>query len=113
MPSPPADDYYVLLGVHPSADGDELRRAWRQLASRWHPDHAGSDATATFQQISAAYAVLSDPIARAAYDRRRRAAEPAIASAPRAAPAASPPPRPARAPAPGVMLTRLSGNLVS
>ena len=50
----------------------ELRRAWRRLALQWHPDRAGEGATATFQKIQAAYAVLSDPISRAAYDRRQR-----------------------------------------
>jgi hypothetical protein len=113
MPSPLADDYYALLGVHEGADGEELRRAWRQLALRWHPDRAGDVAKATFQRISAAYAVLSDPIARAAYDRRRRPAEPAGTSAPRSAAATSPPPRAARRPAPAVMLSRLSGPLAS
>ena len=113
MPSPLADDYYALLGVHEGADGEELRRAWRQLALRWHPDRAGDSATATFQQLSVAYAVLSDPIARAAYDRRRRAAEPACASEPRSAAATSPPPRAARGPAPAVMLSRLTGPLAS
>ena len=113
MPSPPTDDYYALLGVHEGADGEELRRAWRQLASRWHPDRAGDGATATFQQLSAAYAVLSDPVARAAYDRRRRAPEPAGASGPTSAAAPSPPPRAARPPAPGVLLTRISGALAT
>ena len=64
-------DYYALLGVHPEIGFAELRRVWRRLARRWHPDHAGHTATATFQHISAAYEVLSDPVARAAYDRRR------------------------------------------
>ena len=87
MPSPVDDDYHALLGVHPDADSDELRRAWRQLALRWHPDRAGDVAKATFQRLSAAYTVLSDPIARAAYDRRRHNAEPA--GAPRSAAATS------------------------
>jgi DnaJ-class molecular chaperone len=65
------DDYYALLGVQAGADGEALRVAWRRLAARWHPDRAGTAATARFQQLSAAYTVLSDPIARAAYDRRR------------------------------------------
>lgn len=113
MPPPLADDYYALLEVPAGADGEELSRAWRRLALRWHPDRAGDGATATFQQIAAAYAVLSDPVARAAYDRRRRAAEPAGASAPRPAAAARPPPQAARQPAPSVMLSRLSGSLAS
>jgi molecular chaperone DnaJ len=65
------DDYYALLGINPNAARAELRRAWRRLALRWHPDRAGSEATATFQKIQAAYAMLSDPISRAAYDRRQ------------------------------------------
>jgi curved DNA-binding protein CbpA len=58
------DDYYQLLGIGPNAAHAELRRAWRRLALRWHPDRAGSSATAIFQKIQAAYAVLSDPISR-------------------------------------------------
>jgi molecular chaperone DnaJ len=113
MPSPPDDDYYALLGVHEGVDGKELRRAWRRLVLRWHPDQAGDGATATFQQLSAAYAVLSDPIARAAYDRRRRAARPRGASAPRSAATTSPSPQAARPPAPAIPLWRLSGPLAS
>jgi DnaJ-class molecular chaperone len=116
MPSPPADDYYALLGVHVGADDVALREAWRRLAARWHPDRAGVGATATFQQLSAAYTVLSDPVARAAYDRRRRATEPAGASAPRtrAAATTTAAPRPARRPAPpAVMLSRLTGRLTA
>lgn len=71
MSSGSSDDYYGLLGIDPNADGTALRRAWRRLAVRWHPDRAGHGATATFQKILAAYTVLSDPVARAAYDRKR------------------------------------------
>jgi curved DNA-binding protein CbpA len=113
MLPPSTEDYYALLGVHAGADDHELRRAWRQLAAQWHPDRAGIGATATFQQLSAAYTVLSDPIARAAYDRRRRVSAPAGASAPRPAAATSPPHRAARQPAPAVMLSRLCGSLSS
>jgi len=104
-----SDDYYALLGVGAEADRAELRRAWRRLALRWHPDRAGPDATATFQKMQAAYAALSDPVARAAYDRRRGASE--HRSAARAADAVSAPPATARRRAPGVMLSRLSGPL--
>jgi curved DNA-binding protein CbpA len=103
MPAPPAEDYYELLGVAAGADEAALRRAWRTLAARWHPDRAGLAATSTFQRIAAAYAVLSDPIARMAYDRRRRASGP-----PRdAAPPATAPSAPVRPPAPAIMLSRL------
>ena len=71
MPTDWKPDYYALLGVGPEIACAELRLVWRRLANRWHPDHAGHSATATFQNISAAYKVLSDPAARAAYDRRR------------------------------------------
>ena len=89
----PSDDYYSLLGVAANASVAELRRAWRKLALRWHPDRAGSGATTTFQKLQAAYAVLGDPVARAAYDLR-------IGIVSRVT-----------QPAPAVMLRRLSGPL--
>jgi molecular chaperone DnaJ len=69
--SDPPEDYYALLGVDPAADAVELRRVWRRLALQWHPDRAGPAATATFQKLSIAYAVLADPVARAEYDEAR------------------------------------------
>ena len=89
------DDYYILLGIDATANGTALRRAWRRLAVRWHPDRAGHAATATFQKIQAAYAVLSDPARRAAYDCARSGA----------------PPIPTGRRVPSVMIRRLSGNL--
>jgi len=65
------DDYYALLGVDRQAGHAELRRAFRKLALKWHPDRAGNGATATFRKIHAAYTVLADPISRVAYDRRQ------------------------------------------
>ena len=114
MPVLPIQDYYALLGVHATADAAELRRAWRRLASQWHPDRAGEAATATFQMLSAAYTVLSDPVARAAYDRRRRrggTATPAAKPAPPSPPPGPAPSAPRRASAPAVMLRRLTGHL--
>lgn len=69
-------DLYALLGVSASADDAELRRAWRRLALQLHPDVAGDEMTARFQRIAEAYGVLSDPAARAAYDRSRGSAAP-------------------------------------
>ncbi len=80
-----------------------LRRAWRRLALEWHPDRAGVGTTATFQRISIAYAVISDPVARAVYDKRR-----GISRAPKPAP---PPDAPIGRRAPGVLLQRISGPL--
>jgi molecular chaperone DnaJ len=103
------DDYYSLLGIEEDAGAAQLRRVWRRLALRWHPDRAGAEATVTFQKISAAYAVLSDPVARAAYDRRR--GTPVNRPAARAGGAAKAEPAAPRRRAPGVMLSRLSGPL--
>lgn len=98
-------DYYALLGVHPEIGFPELRRVWRRLVKHWHPDYAGHAATATFQNISAAYEVLSDPVTRAAYDRKR--------SNLRIPSPTSPTSTVPRRKAPGVALHRLSGHLNS
>lgn len=63
-------DHYAVLGVARGVDEAELRRAFHQLALRLHPDVAGADSTAAFQQVAEAYAVLSDPVMRASYDMR-------------------------------------------
>ena len=59
-------DYYSILGVSRTAAADEIKRAYRKLASQHHPDKGGD--TAKFQQIEEAYRVLSDPQQRAAHD---------------------------------------------
>jgi len=74
-------DYYAVLGVGRTATAAELRRAFRLLALRHHPDRAGAEATTTFQAIAEAYAVLSEPVARASYDARLHAREAAHAPA--------------------------------
>lgn len=106
-----SEDYYALLGVDVYAEDDDIRRAWRKLALEHHPDRAGDDATKRFQLLSVAYSVISDPVARRAYDKRRGI--PTKPPAPPAPPAPAPPeeaPPPVRK-APGVLLTRLSRNL--
>ncbi len=66
-------DYYAVLGVDRSADAKEIRRAYRSLVRRYHPDVARSDAATTlFRQIQEAYEVIGDEAQRRAYDRLRR-----------------------------------------
>ena len=69
-------DLYKVLSVAPSVTADELKSAYRELARRYHPDHARTyiqkiAATRRMQAINAAYAVLRDPQRRAAYDAER------------------------------------------
>ena len=59
-------DYYATLGVSKNASQDEIKKAFRKLASQHHPDKGGD--TRKFQEIQAAYDTLSDPDKRAAYD---------------------------------------------
>lgn len=68
-----ASSHYALLGLHPSASAIEIRRAYRELSKRYHPDTTdlpAKTATAKFQQINEAYATLSNPERRLAYDMR-------------------------------------------
>lgn len=63
-------DYYKILGVDKKASAAEIKKAYRKLAMKYHPDHAKDDPTAEdrFKKISEAYAVLSDPEKKKQYD---------------------------------------------
>lgn len=66
---------YETIGVPRDADEAEIKRVYRQRANSTHPDRKGGDEEA-FKSLAAAYALLSDPEARAHYDRTGRAPDP-------------------------------------
>src|SRR6478672_1958056 len=67
-------DYYAVLGVPASATQDEIKKKYRKLASKHHPDKNPNDpkAAETFKEISEAYQVLGDAEKRKQYDQMRR-----------------------------------------
>lgn len=68
---PFANSHYAMLGLHPSASVIEIRRAYRDLSKRYHPDTTElpqAMATAKFQRLNEAYGVLTNPQTRSLYD---------------------------------------------
>src|SRR5688572_18081104 len=70
-------DYYQVLGVARDAPAEDIRKAYRQLARKYHPDVSKEpDADARMKEVNEAWAVLQDPEKRAAYDQVGRGFQP-------------------------------------
>ena len=72
MESKERRDYYEVLGVEKTATPDEIKRSYRKLAIRWHPDknlNNKEEAEERFKEISVAYTILSDETKRSNYDK--------------------------------------------
>ena len=70
-------DHYFILQIHQDASAEEIQRAYRTLALRYHPDrNTATDAAAQMTAINEAYDVLRDRARRKAYDGRRAAVNP-------------------------------------
>ena len=69
-------DYYELLGVAKNADATAIKKAYRKLAKKYHPDTNAGDPTAEqkFKEVTEAYSILSDPEKRKLYDQFGHAA---------------------------------------
>ena len=68
------NDYYATLGISKKATGEDIKKAWRRAAQRFHPDATHDSTTARlFLKVKEAYETLSDPAKRAVYDRKLEA----------------------------------------
>ncbi len=67
-------DYYKILGISKTASQEEIKKAFRHLARKYHPDIAGKDSEEKFKEINEAFQVLNDPQKRAQYDQFGHAA---------------------------------------
>jgi DnaJ-class molecular chaperone len=76
-------DFYAVLGIARDADPRAVRRAWRGLARRYHPDAGEGSSAARFREVMEAYETLGHPERRRAYDRT-------LAAAPRLRPRVEP-----------------------
>lgn len=89
---PPALNPYVLLGVAATASAADIRRRYRDLSKRYHPDTTAlppAIATAKFRELNEAYAILSNPERRRQCDLALQ--PPAVATSPQGPPAIAPP----------------------
>ena len=63
------DDYYNILGVNKDASQSDIKKAYRKLVSKYHPDHnKSSDATEKFKKVREAYEILGNEKKRQLYD---------------------------------------------
>ena len=69
-------DYYETLGINKGAGADEIKKAYRQMAKKYHPDMnpGNAEAEQKFKEVNEAYVVLSDPEKKAQYDQYGHAA---------------------------------------
>lgn len=64
------NNYYTLLSINPDASDEDIKKAYRREATKWHPDkNPHSDTTEQFKIIAQAYEILLDPVTRAQYDK--------------------------------------------